>query len=224
MDLGPELDILHQGLAELALTCTAAQEARFKRYLEMLYLYRNNVHLISHADYRRIALKHFLPSLLALPDLRGKRSFADIGAGAGFPSIPLKIMSSEIQGTMFESVGKKARFLKNLVRELRLPDVEVVNDRAERHRHRSFDVVLARAAGTVSFLVKTAAPMIGLDGLIVLFKSPDIDDELKRARAVVLGENCVLTTNRVYTPVEHAPMNLVRIRACRDETRRTGCP
>ncbi|HEX7319758.1 MAG TPA: 16S rRNA (guanine(527)-N(7))-methyltransferase RsmG [bacterium] len=215
MDPGPELDIMHQGLAELALTCTAGQEACFKRYLEMLYRYRNKVHLISHADYHRIALKHFLPSLLALPDLAGKRSFADIGAGAGFPSIPLKIMIPEIQCTMFESVGKKAQFLKNLVGELKLPNIEVVNDRAERQAHRSFDVVLARAAGTVSFLVKTAASMIGHDGLIVLFKSPDIDDELKRARATVLDKNCVLTSDRVYTPVEHAPMNLVRVRACR---------
>ncbi len=215
MDPGPELDVLRQGLAELTLNCTARQEACFKRYLEILYLYRNKVHLISHADHHRIALKHFLPSLLALPDLAGKRSFADIGAGAGFPSVPLKIMTPGIQCTMFESVGKKAQFLKTLVRELQLPDIEVVSDRAERHQHRSFDVVLARAAGTVSFLLKTAAPMIGHSGLIVLFKSPDIDDELKRARPIVLSNNCVLTSVRVYTPVEHAPMNLVRIQVRR---------
>ena len=215
MDPGLELDILRQGLAELALTCTTRQESCFKRYLELLYLYRNKVHLISHADYRRIALRHFLPSLLALPDLAGRRSFADVGAGAGFPSIPLKIMTPEIPCTVFESVGKKAQFLKSLAGELRLPDIEVVNDRAERHQHRSFDVVLARAAGTVSFLVKTAAPMIDHDGVIVLFKSPDIDDELKRARAVVVGKGCVLTSDRVYTPVEHAPVNLVRVRARR---------
>ncbi|HEX9706360.1 MAG TPA: 16S rRNA (guanine(527)-N(7))-methyltransferase RsmG [Steroidobacteraceae bacterium] len=123
--------------------------------------------------------KHLLDSLAVLPHLRGLR-IADIGTGAGFPGLPLAIVSPNRRFTLVESTGKKAGFLRHVVGKLRLANVEVVLGRSEAMRPpRPFDSVVARALGSLADFVRMAGHLAGRNGRLLAMKGRLPKDELK---------------------------------------------
>ena len=118
----------------MGLTLTPQELAAFGLYYEQLVLWNRRVNLTSIADYEGVQVKHFLDSLSCLQvldTLSPDAKCIDIGAGAGFPGLPLKIVRPRLQLTLLESVGKKIRFLDHLAGALELEDVKVVQGRAE---------------------------------------------------------------------------------------------
>ncbi len=207
-----EIGILKKGFEELKIVASDEALNKFKNYLKILYEYRNRFHLISHRDYTRIAIKHFLPSLLILKFLANERCACDIGAGAGFPSIPVKILKPEIDFTLFESVKKKADFLKDLINRLELSGIEVVAQRAENYKEKKFDLILIRAAGKIRELLNTIDILLAAEGSAIFYKKADIEKELKQAEKQLHRRNFSLNIERIYTPIEKLPVSLVFLR------------
>jgi 16S rRNA (guanine527-N7)-methyltransferase len=156
----------------------------FKIYLRELLEWNKKFNLTAIKDPEEIKIRHFEDSLSVLKalDLSGQ-SVLDIGPGAGFPGIPLKIVRPDIKLTLLESTRKKCEFLKHIIQVLDLKEVEVVWGRAgEWKAPKKFEVVLVRAVAKMPELVKWALPYLMTGGKFVALKQEEVEAEVENAR------------------------------------------
>ena len=185
------------GGKRLGLQLTPEQVGQFETYYRELILWNRKVNLTAIVDYEEVQGKHFLDSLtivLAVKDMPHCLRLLDLGAGAGFPGIPLKILFPDIHLVLLDSVAKKTSFLSHLVARLGLEQVEVLTARAEdlaqEERYREqFGLVLSRGVAKLPTLVELALPFCALGGSFIAQKKGEIDAEIEQAaRAIdVLG-------------------------------------
>lgn len=163
------------------------QLAAFEIYLRELTDWNTRVNLTGIIDRDQVILKHFLDSLSVVPMLPADAvSLLDVGSGAGFPGVPLKIVRPGLRVTLLESVGKKVAFLNHLIATLNLTNTVAVQARAEdlardvAHRDK-YDVVVARAVANLPLLAEYALPFVRVGGVFIAQKGIAIDDEVKSA-------------------------------------------
>ncbi|GAB4453867.1 MAG: 16S rRNA (guanine(527)-N(7))-methyltransferase RsmG [Anaerolineae bacterium] len=187
-------DSLYHGAAALGLTLTDAQLAAFDAYRRELLRWNEQVNLTRIVDPAEITSKHFLDSLsvwVALRQLPGAKRVIDVGSGAGFPGLPLKIALPHLQVTLLESTGKKTKFLQHVVQLLDLRGVTILTARAEeagrQPAHRGqYDVAVARAVAALPVLAEYLLPLVRVGGRAIAQKGQAPADEL-RAAANALG-------------------------------------
>ena len=177
-----------EGLNQLGLELTEQQSNQFLRYQQELLDWNTRINLTAINDPDEVLLKHFLDSLSLLmvydgPDAR----LLDIGAGAGFPGIPLKIVRPQWHVVLLEATGKKVTFLRHIIEMLQLHDVEAVHGRAEELAHKSeyrasFDLATARAVASLPTLLEYAAPFCRVSGQMIFPKKGDLAEELARGK------------------------------------------
>ena len=184
-----------EGLRRLGLELTGKQSDQFLWYQQELLDWNTRVNLTSITNPEEVLIKHFLDSLSLLvaydiPDAR----FLDIGAGAGFPGLPLKIVRPRWNVVLVEATGKKVTFLQHVIEMLQLNGVIAVHERAEELAHQaeyrgSFDVVTARAVASLPTLLEYAAPFCRIGGQIIFPKKGDLAGEMIRGKraAQLLG-------------------------------------
>jgi 16S rRNA (guanine527-N7)-methyltransferase len=204
-----EISELETGLTELGICLPKDRLDKFKTYLEVLYAYHGKIHLLSHADYERISRKHFLTSLAAFPFVQDHRRCGDVGAGAGFPSVPLKILLPDLELVIFESVQKRASFLQHLVEELELTRVQVINDRAEQYSGTGFDLVLLKAVGKIRDLIDVVDKLLTLGGKAMFFKTHQVEPEIASVKGELKRRGFELQLEKIHTPLEKLPVSLV---------------
>lgn len=185
------IDELLRVATSWGLNLNQRQIEQFARYSAELRAWNARVNLTSITDEHEIVTRHFLDSLrCALSWGEAPSSLIDIGSGAGFPGLPLKILRPELRVALVESVGKKAAFLRHIVAALDLHDVTVVAARAEvvgrdpQHREQ-YDVVTARAVAELATLAEYCLPLCRVGGRVLAPKGSDIDDEIARARVAI---------------------------------------
>lgn len=171
------------------------QISLFERYYMFLSEWNDKINLTSITDRNEVFIKHFADSisLLKFAPIYGK-TLLDIGTGAGFPGIPLKIMCPECKVVLVDSLNKRITFLRNLIKELGLSDILCIHGRAEdiafdkSHREK-YDIVVSRAVANLCTLSEYCLPFVNNNGIFISYKSGSIDDELSLAeRAIdVLG-------------------------------------
>lgn len=151
----------------------------FKKYYEFLKEENEKYNLTTIIEENEVYYKHFIDSLSVenIVDL-DNISFCDVGSGAGFPSIPLKIMHPTMHLTIIEPTLKRCNFLKELVNLLNLDDVEIINDRAENVKDRHFDIVSARAVSSLPILLELCIPLVKVNGYFIAFKGSNYQEEL----------------------------------------------
>jgi 16S rRNA (guanine527-N7)-methyltransferase len=165
-------DILVKGAEELGITLTSQVVESYLFYIEELKKWNRRINLTSLTADRDIAVKHFLDSLTVIPFLQGAARVLDIGTGAGFPGLPLKIFVPDCELLLLESSQKKCSFLRHIVRGLKLAGVEIVHGRAEDRKMierygNSFDLVLSRALADLPTSLQLALPYVKGEGRIV---------------------------------------------------------
>ena len=160
---------------------------QFQIYLNELLNWNKKVNLTTITDPEEIRLKHFTDSLALLETLPlTNQTVVDIGSGAGFPGIPLKIACPEIKLTLIEARQKKVEFLKHLVKILQLKEVEIIWDRAEqvaKTKRECFDLAVARAIAKLNVLSEYCLPLVKINGLFVAYKEQEIEEEAKQAES-----------------------------------------
>ena len=193
------MELLARGAAALGLPLGAAQLEAYEVYFRELIAWNQRANLTAITDYEEVQQKHFLDSLtVALPLVRrwgagerlGHRALVDVGTGAGFPGLALKIAFPALRVTLIEATGKKVRFLEHVVATLGVEDVRVVWGRAEElahqpeHRER-YDVATARAVASLASLAELLLPFVRIGGLAIAPKKGDIAAEVDAARHAV---------------------------------------
>ena len=196
--MNPEKFVLE--LSKHNFELTDKQKQQFKLYFKMLIEVNEHVNLTRITEEDEVYLKHFYDSITPLftfgAVFKDGATLCDVGAGAGFPSIPLKILKPGLKVTIVDSLQKRLNFLKDLISELGLTDVELVHGRAEEvgqnklYRER-FDIVTARAVARMSVLSEYCLPLVKKGGYFVALKGPKAEDELddgKKALEVLGGK------------------------------------
>ena len=169
---------LTEGARALGIELTAAQAGQLIRHLDLLDEWGQRMNLTAIRERDQQVTKHLLDSLTVLPHLRGER-IADVGSGAGFPGIPLAVLTPGRHYTLIDSTGKKCRFLEHVRDELGLANVEVVHSRAEAHKPAvRYDTVIARAVGPIADLVKYSGHLVAAGGRLLAMKGRYPEDEL----------------------------------------------
>ncbi len=175
---------------KLAIALTERQIQQFELYRDAILAWNDRASLISKGDERRILERHFLESaaLLHLKRVAAAAEVLDLGSGAGFPGVPLKILKPELCLTLLDSRRIKALFLENLIQKLGLDRVSVVCERAENLKNHpdfqhKFDAVLSRAVGDLSKVYRWARPFLKPAGVFVAIKGSQLDAELRRFRS-----------------------------------------
>lgn len=196
--MNPEKFVLE--LSKHNFELTDKQKQQFKLYFKMLIEVNEHVNLTRITEEDEVYLKHFYDSITPLftfgAVFKDGATLCDVGTGAGFPSIPLKILKPGLKVTIVDSLQKRLNFLKDLISELGLTDVELVHGRAEDvgqnklYRER-FDIVTARAVARMSVLSEYCLPLVKKGGYFVALKGPKAEDELddgKKALEVLGGK------------------------------------
>lgn len=210
--------LLAQTAAAWGLPLTDEQIGQFASYADELRHWNAHTNLTRICEPEAIVVRHFLDALACAQHWGATpHSLADLGSGAGFPGLPLKLLHPALRLTLVESVGKKAAFLRHIVVHLGLSDVQVLQARAEAvgrdEAHRAaYDVVTARAVAELRVLAEYGLPLLRVGGRLLAPKGSDIDTELAAAGPALqtLGGQ-VLAVEPVALP-GHAPRPLVVIR------------
>lgn len=201
------LDLFMQGLRRLDSAVSDQQLQLFLRYRQELIEWNGRFNLTAITDPTEILFKHFLDSasILAVYDNpQPQVRVLDIGAGAGFPGIPLKILRPQWRVVLLEATGKKVTFLRHMIETLGLHDIEAVQGRAEELARQqayraSFNLVTARAVAALPVLLEYAAPYCRVGGKIVLPKKGDVTEELAQGKLAARQLGTVLRADKAVT-------------------------
>ena len=172
---------------------TEAKMRQFERYLELLQEWNEKINLTAITQREEVYLKHFYDSLTAglyVNFSEGVHSLCDVGSGAGFPSIPLKIIYPELHITIVDSLNKRITFLEKVVEELGLSGVLLYHDRAEtfgqnKQFRATFDFVTARAVARMSVLAELCMPLLKKNGTFIAMKAAHAPEELNEAVSAI---------------------------------------
>jgi len=183
---------LIEGAGKLGIEFNARQVKQFELYYRELIECNKKINLTAITDYSSVQVKHFLDSLTITQVLSGEEvespdfNIIDIGTGAGFPGVPLKIIFPQPKLVLIEPTTKKTAFLHHIIRKLELENVEVLNSRAEEAAHlpiyrEQFALVLSRAVALLPTLVELTLPFCRIGGRFIAQKKGEIDREINRA-------------------------------------------
>lgn len=192
---------LYDTLKNKGIILSESQLYQFRKYADLLIEWNAKMNLTAITEKDEIYIKHFLDCILPSFQNEIKGSLCDVGAGAGFPSIPLKIVYPELSITILEPLNKRCLFLNTLVKELNLEDVHIKNVRAEDYAkdHREcFDVVSARAVANLTMLSELCIPLVKVNGTFLAMKGSSGLEELENANYAVQVLGCKLVKEDSY--------------------------
>lgn len=190
------LEKFKNGLQQLHIELSEKQMEQFLQYYEMLVEKNKVMNLTAITEFDEVVEKHFLDSvsLTKQMDLHQPLKVLDLGTGAGFPGIPLKIVFPELEITLMDSLNKRVLFLQDVISSLQLQDIEAVHGRAEeaarnKKYREGFDLCVSRAVANISTLSEYCLPFVKIGGSFISYKSSTIEDELEDGKKgiVILG-------------------------------------
>ena len=181
-----------QGLKEYGFDPTDEQIEKFIRYYDLIIEWNEKINLTAITEYKDVMIKHFLDSvsIIKAVDMSSVDSLIDIGTGAGFPGIPIKIMFPDIKITLLDSLKKRLNVLDLIIDELNLKDIYTIHGRAEdiardpKHREK-YDLCVSRAVANLSTLSELCIPFVKPNGKFVSYKSEKADEELEKAQNAI---------------------------------------
>lgn len=191
-------DLLVDGCSEFGVMLTNTQIDQFIKYFEILVDWNKVMNLTGITEFNEVLVKHFVDSLAVakILDMENVNSVIDVGTGAGFPGIPLKITFPHMKITLLDSLKKRIGFLDEVIGQLGLKDIETIHGRAEEYAKQksyreTYDLCVSRAVANLATLTEYCIPYVKVEGKFIPYKSGKIDEELANSEKAVkiLGGN-----------------------------------
>jgi len=197
---------LLKGCFELGIEIQADQIEQFEKYAFLLKDWNKRVNLTAILEPQAIAIKHFVDSVALLakvPITYGAR-IVDVGTGAGFPGIPLKIMRPDVSVFLLDSLQKRVHFLNHVIGELSLQAISAYHGRAEevgqnKEYREQFDLAVSRAVSSLNVLAELCLPLLHVGGVFIPLKGPQLEDELRDAKQALKLLGGVVSEFTSYT-------------------------
>lgn len=207
-------------LSEKGIALSSEQMSQFETYYHTLVEWNEKMNLTAITDKPEVYLKHFYDSISAAFyfNFDGPLRVCDVGAGAGFPSIPIKIAFPNLHITIVDSLNKRITFLEHLAKELKLQNVQFIHDRAEtfgqnQAYRETYDVVTARAVARLSVLSELCIPLSKVGGTFIAMKAAHANDEMEAGKKAIstLGGK-IEEVHSFSLPIEESERNIVIIK------------
>ncbi|MFE1242504.1 16S rRNA (guanine(527)-N(7))-methyltransferase RsmG [Fictibacillus sp. NPDC058756] len=213
------IEMFQTSLKEKGIELSEKQLSQFEKYFHLLVEWNEKMNLTAITEKEEVYLKHFYDSVTAAFYFNFNQDITvcDVGAGAGFPAVPLKICFPEINLTVVDSLNKRIGFLEHVVKELGLENVSMYHDRAETFAHRpefrqQFDLVMARAVARLSVLSEFCLPLVKKGGHFLGMKGANLPEEVKDGeKAVKLLGGKIEDVHSFLLPIEESERNIVII-------------
>lgn len=157
----------------------------FNNYYNDLIEKNKVMNLTAITEKNEVYTKHFLDSVLSLKNIKDNSKLLDVGSGAGFPGIPLKILNNTLDITLLDSLNKRVNFLNEEIEKLGLSNIKAVHGRAEDYinvSRETFDYVVSRAVARLNTLLEYCLPYVKLGGYFIAYKSMDTDEEINESK------------------------------------------
>lgn len=183
-----------KNLEYIGIKLSDKQYEQFDQYYELLVEWNSFMNLTGITDYEEVLLKHYVDSLVLNIEEIGHDndniSLIDVGTGAGFPGLPLKIAHPQLNVVLLDSLNKRVKFLNQVIEDLGLEGIQAIHSRAEdggrnKNLREQFDISVSRAVANLSTLSEYNLPFVKVGGYFVAYKSGDVDDEVKNAANAV---------------------------------------
>ncbi|MBP3345329.1 MAG: 16S rRNA (guanine(527)-N(7))-methyltransferase RsmG [Clostridia bacterium] len=183
-------EIIKSSFGNYGIVLTDKQVEQFEIYYNFLVEENEKYNLTAITEKNEVAIKHFVDSVLPYKTIPQNASIIDVGTGAGFPGVPLKILREDLKLTLLDSLQKRVRFLEELTHKLELKNVTCVHARAEdycREKREKFDVATSRAVAATNTLSEYLIPYVKKGGLVLMYKGSKAEEEL------IEGEKAIKT-------------------------------
>lgn len=184
--------LFEKDLSDLGLSLSKEQIEKFLRYYELLIEWNEKINLTAITTYEDVLKKHFVDSLSLCKamDVHQGLTVIDVGTGAGFPGLALKIAFPNLKMTLLDSLQKRIVFLNQVIEELKLSDIETIHGRAEDYAGKAeyregFDLCVSRAVANLSTLSEYCLPFVKMGGQFISYKSEKIEEEMKQAKNAI---------------------------------------
>lgn len=188
---------------------------RFYKYMNLLIEWNKKINLTAIVEPEEIILKHFMDSLTINSYIDTNQTLVDVGTGAGFPGIPIKIYRPDLKVVLVDSLNKRVNFLNEVINQLNLKDIETVHSRIEdfgknsKYRE-SFDIVTARAVANLSVLSEYLVPLAKIDGKCICMKGNEILEECNNAKnAIKILGGIILKIDKFTLPESDITRNII---------------
>lgn len=200
-------------LKKLGIELTSKQENQLEKYYEMLVEANKTTNLTRIINKEDVYLKHFYDSLTIVKviDLSKDQTLIDIGTGAGFPGVVLKIVFPNLKITLLDSLNKRIEFLNKVIEELELKDIKTVHSRIEDYKE-EFDIVASRAVAKTNILLELSCNLAKINGYYIFLKG-DLTQELKESERAIKELNTALIQKEEFVlPIENSKRTIIKIK------------
>jgi len=211
------IELFIEETKKLGINLTENQLEKLNKFYELLISWNEKMNLTRITEKEEVYLKHFYDSLTLskIINLNQNLTLCDVGSGAGFPGIVLKIFFPNLKITLIDSLQKRVNYLNEIIKDLSLIDIKAIHTRAEDYAksHREeYDIVTARAVANLKVLSELCIPMVKVDGYFIAMKA-NIEDELNESKEILkkLDSN-IEQIETFYLPIENSLRNIIKIK------------
>ncbi len=190
MEYNEFCEIIEKYLNELQIKLNEKQKDQFYKYMNMLIEWNEKINLTAIVEPKEVILKHFVDSLTISKYIEKNSYIADVGTGAGFPGIPLKILRDDIKVVLVDSLNKRIKFLDEIINKLELKNIKAIHSRAEEfgqnvEYREQFNIVTSRAVANLSTLSEYLMPLAKVGGKCLCMKGPEIEEEVNNGKIAI---------------------------------------